>query len=104
MSRDINDILKEIAKTNKDVHQVEDKLSKDINDIKKILKNIDRKLLTIENKLSEFEVLMDAAEIIEDHIDDEEEKYNTEWNPYSDEDYESEDYENYENDDEDEEN
>ena len=38
---------------------------------------------------------MDAAEIIEDHMDEEEDKYNTEWNPYNDEDYDGEEFDNY---------
>jgi hypothetical protein len=42
---------------------------------------------------------MDAAEILEEHMEEEENKYNTEWNPYDDEDYEPEDYEQYGDDD-----
>ena len=37
---------------------------------------------------------MDAAELIEQQMEEEEDKYNTEWNPY-DEDYDAEDYEDY---------
>ena len=43
---------------------------------------------------------MDAADIIEEHMEEEENKYNTEWNPYDDDDHQKEDYENYDNEDE----
>jgi hypothetical protein len=33
-------------------------------------------------------------------MEEEENKYNTEWSPYDDEDYKKEDYENYDNEDE----
>jgi DNA anti-recombination protein RmuC len=107
MSKDINDILKEvhknhqeIFKTNKDVNALEDKLVKELLDIKKFLKMMDRKISDISNKIQEFEIIMDAAEIIEEHMEEEENKYSTEWNPYDDEGYESEEYENYDEDDE----
>ena len=60
---------------------------------------MDKKLNDISEKIKEFEIIMDAADIIEEHMDDEEEKYNTEWNPYDDEDYQPEDYEKYEDED-----
>lgn len=97
MSRDIDSIAKEIIKTNKELHQVDDRLSKDINDIKRILKNMEKKLDLVLKKIEEFEIIMDAAEIIEEHMDDENEKYNTEWSPYDDEDYDGEDYDSYDN-------
>jgi hypothetical protein len=103
MSRDIDSIAREIIKTNKELHQVDDKLSKDNNDIKKILKNLEKKIDLVLRKIQEFEIVMDAAEIIEEHMDDENEKYNTEWNPYDDEDYNAEDYEGYDDNDDDEE-
>ena len=92
MSKDIEDISKEILKTNKEMHQIEDKLSKDINDIKKLIKNLDKKVDLVLNKIQEFEVIMDAVELMEEQTDDEEEdEYNKEWNPYDDEDFEQED-------------
>jgi hypothetical protein len=102
MSRDIENITREIIKANKEIHQIEDKFSKDINDIKKLLKNLDKKVELVLNKIQEFEVIMDAAELIEEQMEEEEDKYNTEWSPYEDEDFDGEAYENY-NDDEDDE-
>lgn len=98
MSRDIENITKEIIKANKEIHQIEDKFSKDINDLKKLIKNIDKKMDLVLNKIQEFEIIMDAVELMEEQIDDEDEdEYNTEWNPYEDEDYEGEDYDNEDN-------
>jgi hypothetical protein len=102
MSRDIENIAKEIIKANKEIHHMEDKFSKDIGDIKKLIKNLEKKIDLVLNKIQEFEIIMDAAELIEEQRDEEEDKYNTEWNPYEDEDYEKEDYENYDNDEDDE--
>ena len=104
MSRDIENITKEIIKANKEIHQMEDKFSKDMNDLKKLIKNLDKKVDLVLNKIQEFEVIMDAAELIEEQMEEEEEedKYNTEWSPYEDEDYDGEPYDSYDNEDEDE--
>jgi hypothetical protein len=101
MSRDIENITKEVIKANKEIHQMEDKFSKDMNDLKKLIKNLDKKVDLVLSKIQEFEIIMDAAELIEEQMDEEEDKYNTEWNPYEDDDYEGENYENYNDDDED---
>jgi len=105
MSKDIGDIIKEVQKntqelykTNKEIHSIDAKLSKDINDIKKILKSLEKKMDIVVEKIQEFEIIMDAAEILEEHMDDEEDKYKTDWNPYEDEDFDSEDYESYDDD------
>ena len=50
--------------------------------------------------MQEFEIIFDAAEIIEDEID-RNQGYKTEWSPYDDEDFQIEDYEHYDDDDED---
>jgi chromosome segregation ATPase len=104
MPKDINDVFKEVqkanqelVKTNKEVHSIEYKLSKDISEIKRILKSLDRKMSIMADKIQQFEIIMDAAELLEEHMEDEEEKYNTEWSPYED-DNEAEDYENYDKD------
>lgn len=105
MSKDINDVFKEIQKTNqelvkthKEVHGIDYKLSKDISEIKRILKSLDRKISIMTDKIQQFEIIMDAAELLEEHMEDEEEKYKTEWSPYED-DNELEDYENYDDED-----
>ena len=75
-------------------------LHKENKELKKALKNIERKLNMVFDKIQDFEVVFDAAEIIEDEIEKQNE-YNTEWNPYDDEDFQVEDYEDYDDDEDD---
>ena len=75
-------------------------LLKENKELKKALKNIERKLNMVFDKIQDFEVVFDAAEIIEDEIEKQNE-YNTEWNPYDDEDFQVEDYEDYDDDEDD---
>ena len=75
-------------------------LQKENKEIKKILKNIEKKLEILSDKIQEFEVVFDAAEILEEEMDRRDE-YNTEWNPYDDEDFQVEDYEDYDDDEDD---
>lgn len=100
MDKNINDLFKEIAKINKEIKQLDS--HKDILEIKKTLKNMDRQINEIMLKVQEFEIIMDAAELLEEHMEDEAEKYNTEWNPYEEEGYEPEDYEQYDDEDDEE--
>jgi|TARA_B100001778_G_scaffold322604_1_gene315087 peptidoglycan hydrolase CwlO-like protein len=68
-------------------------LQKEHTDIKKTLKKIDQKISNVLDKIQEFEIVLDAAEALEGRLDEEEdEKYNTEWNPDEDEDFNTEDY------------
>jgi predicted PP-loop superfamily ATPase len=90
---------RELDKLSKDLQSIEIKQTKEFSDIKKVLKKMDQKLTQILEKIQEFEIIMDAAEMLEEHMEDRDE-YNTEWNPYDDEDYEPEEYENYEDDEE----
>jgi len=79
-------------------------LQKENKELKKALKNIERKLNMVFDKIQDFEVVFDAAEIIEDEIERQSEyntEYNTEWNPYDDEDFQVEDYEDYDDDEDD---
>ena len=77
------------------------KLQKDTSDLKNILHNLETKIDAVESKIQDFEIVFDAAEILEERQEEEENKYNTEWNPYDDEDFQVEDYENYDDDDDD---
>jgi hypothetical protein len=101
MSKDFDNIIKQIAKSNQEIHRVDNHLSKDISEIKRAIKSLDNKMSILIDKIQELEVIMDAAEILEEFQQEEQEKYNTEWNPYGDDDYEGENYENYNDDDED---
>lgn len=94
MSKEIDDVYKEVIKNNKDIRSIDEKLSKDITETKKILKNLDKKISAILEKIEEFEVIIDAAEILQSKIDEDEDNDAEGWQPYND-DYQSEDYENY---------
>ncbi len=72
----------------------------DIQKVLKILQELKRQVDSIESKINEFEIIFDAADIIEEHREEEENKYSTEWNPYEDEDF-SKGYNGYYEDDED---
>ena len=96
MSKDFDNIIKQIAKSNQEIHRVDNHLSKDISEIKRAIKSLDSKMSILIDKIQELEVIMDAAEILEEFQQEEQEKYNTEWNPYQE--YEAEDYDDYESD------
>jgi hypothetical protein len=87
MSKDINDILKNVVEQNKSLFRTDDIMSKDIGDIKKIIKTIDIKIKSIDDKLSQIidimnsiaVFLVDESDINEETYDDEDEEN---WNPY----------------------
>lgn len=94
-SSEYTKITKQITDIEKEISVV----SKDNKEFKKILKNLERKINLVLDKIQDFEVVFDAAELIEDQIEKQDkDKYNTEWNPYEDEDFEPE---NYDDDDDD---
>ena len=70
-------------------------ISKEFSDIRTMLKNMDTKIDTIMEKIQEFEIIMDAAELIEDQLDNHEDYDEEDWRPY-DEDYDDDDYPRYE--------
>lgn len=89
MSKDIDDIYKELLKNTKDISSLDSQVSKEMSDLKKLLKSLDKKISLVLEKIEEFEIVLDAADILEEQMEEEEDKYNTEWNPYEDnEDYE----------------
>lgn len=89
MSRDFNDLIKEVLKNNKEINKIDDKISKDIGGLEKEIMLIKKDIKQISNKIdSIFDILNtlsifieDAENIISD--DDEDEKYqsNEGWLP-----------------------
>jgi|TARA_B100000073_G_C23703089_1_gene561144 archaellum component FlaC len=91
---------KAIVDNNKELLSIQ----KENKDLKKIVKTLERKINIILDKIQEFEVVLDAADLLEEQIEKQEaeqSEYNTDWNPYDDEDFHIEDYENYDDDDDD---
>ena len=100
MSKNIDDVIKEVMKSNKEIHNMDTHLTKDILEVKKGIKNIENKMKVLENKIEQaidilntFTILISDMDDMEDgDIDDEEE--NEDWTPYDQkEDYEPEDNE-----------
>jgi 3-polyprenyl-4-hydroxybenzoate decarboxylase len=92
MSKEFDQILRELTKQNKDLHnidvQVSKALVKDIVDIKKSVRNIEAKIVLMEKVLNQlFEVINNLTIFIDDaedianseDLDDEED-----WTPYDD--------------------
>ena len=73
-------------------------VSKEFSDIRTMLKNMDTKIDTIMEKIQEFEIIMDAAELIEDQLDRHEDDQDDEedWMRYDDEEDDEDDYRTYE--------
>ena len=100
MSKNIDDVIKEVMKSNKEIHNMDTHLTKDILEVKKGIKNIENKMKVLENKIEQaidllntFTILISDMDDMDDSdIDDEEE--NEDWTPYDQkEDYEPEDNE-----------
>jgi predicted nucleic acid-binding Zn-ribbon protein len=103
MSRDIENIMREISKSHKEIHAIDNHLSKDILDIKKSVKTIENKLGDMEDKLEQaIEMLNMFTILIADQTNQEIDEYSEEddeddeWNPYK----TPEDYDFNNNDDE----
>lgn len=86
MSRDFDDISKQIIQQNKDLKNIDNHISKDISDLKKSVKNIEAKIKSMDDTLIKlFDILNTITVFIEDadesinetDLDDEED-----WTPY----------------------
>ena len=85
MSRDFDDISKQIIQQNKDLKNRDTSISKDISDLKKSIKNIETKIRSMDDTLIKlFDILNtitvfieDAESMNEEDLDDEED-----WTPY----------------------
>jgi hypothetical protein len=53
MSKNIDDVIKEVMKSNKEIHIMDAHISKDITDLKKSIKNIENKIKMIDNKMDQ---------------------------------------------------
>jgi len=89
MSKEFNDIIREINKQNKELHSIDNSISKEvvkeISDLKKSVKNIENKIRSMDDTLIKlFDILNTITVFIEDaesmngdDLDDEED-----WTPY----------------------
>lgn len=90
MSKDFDDILREINKSNRELHNMDNNLSKDIANLKKDLKSINAKIDMVLEILNNFTIML----LDEEEGDDEFEDYDTDqtWVP------EEDDWSNHEDD------
>ena len=85
MSRDFDDISKQIIQQSKELKGIDNHISKDIVDLKKSIKNIENKLKTMDNTLVKlFDILTNITVFIEDaeDINDEDLEDEEDWTPY----------------------
>lgn len=84
MAKEIENIMKEVIKNNKELHGIDTSLSKDISDLKKSMKNIESKLNSMDRQLSLVLEILESFTLI---LDEEEEKeQNESWTPYDNDD------------------
>ena len=105
MSRDINDVIKEVVKNSKELHTLDKNISKDILELQKSIKTIEQKISKIDKTLEKlFDILNTITVFIEENdesdseLDDEED-----WTPYDERNFNYDNLidENYWNDNED---
>jgi septal ring factor EnvC (AmiA/AmiB activator) len=100
MSKNIDDVIKEVLKNNKEIHSMDTHISKDISELKKGIKNIENKIKMIENKIDQTMDLLNTFTMLiteQDDIDIDDEEENEDWTPYD----QPEDYQVEDNDEED---
>ena len=92
MSRDIDSIMKEIIKQNKELHNVDNHLSKDMAELKKSIKNIENRTKSIDEKLTQIIDIINNLTIFIGDEDDVESIENEDWTPYNETMFSDEDY------------
>ena len=84
MTKEIENIMKEVIKNNKELHGIDTGLSKDISELKKSMKNIESKLNSMDRRLSVVLEILESFTLI---LEEEEEKEAKEsWTPYDNDD------------------
>jgi prefoldin subunit 5 len=93
MSKDIDNIIKNVISNNKEIHNLDNHISKDIADLKKSIKSIHSQINELDEKINQILEIMNTFSIV--LAEDENEEYDTEnhdWTPYDDKNFE-EDFE-----------
>ena len=81
MAKDIENIMKEVIKNNKELHGIDAGLSKDIVELKKSMKNIESKLNSMDRQLSLVLEILESFTLILDEEEAEQEAKES-WTPY----------------------
>jgi chromosome segregation ATPase len=84
MSKDFDHVMKEIIKSNKEIHNIDKTINKDMTDLQRQIKNIEQKISKMDNTLERIlDILNSITVFIEENdenapdLDDEED-----WTPY----------------------
>lgn len=89
MSRDYDDIIKEITKSNKEIHNIDKSLSKDIESLQKNIKTMETKLAKIDATLEKVYDLITAITVFIEEADEEDvDEDAEEWTPYDERNFE----------------
>jgi hypothetical protein len=92
MSKNIDDIVKEVMKSNKEIHNMDTHISKDISELKRNIKSLETKIQRMDGVLQKVYDILEAitivlheAELDEDMIAEmDENEENEDWTPYED--------------------
>jgi seryl-tRNA synthetase len=83
MSRDYDHIIKEITKSNKEIHNIDKTLSKDIESLSRNIKFIETKLAKIDSTLEKvFDLLTAITVFIEEAEEEDVDEDVEDWTPY----------------------
>lgn len=91
MSRNIDDVIKEVMKSNKELHQVDDKMTKQIGLMNREIQGLKKEIKTLSSKIDDMLTILstltifieDAEQIVDDDDSDIDEEYqsNEGWLP-----------------------
>jgi seryl-tRNA synthetase len=91
MTKDINHVIQEIAKQDKQLHNIDTSLSKDMSILKKDISDLKKYVKTLEHKIDAvLEIMVEFRDAVEMAQDDAESSENPDWTPYNDEEYDRE--------------
>ena len=91
MTKDINHVIQEIAKQDKQLHSIDTSLSKDMSILKKDISDLKKYVKTLEHKIDAvLEIMVEFRDAVEIAQDDAESSENPDWTPYNDEEYDRE--------------
>ncbi len=95
MTKDINHVIQEIAKQDKQLHNIQSidtSLSKDMSILKKDVSDLKKYVKTLENKIDAvLEIMVEFRDAVEMAQDDAESSENPDWTPYDEEEYNKDD-------------
>ena len=95
MTKDINHVIQEIAKQDKQLHNIQSidtSLSKDMSVLKKDITELKKYVKTLERKIDAvLEIMVEFRDAVEMVQDDAESSENPDWTPYYEEEYNEDD-------------